>query len=148
VPGPCKRCGLEKPGADFYVDPKRPGGYTAECKACIRDAGLERRYGRPADELRQYADDGECAICGDWGPRCVDHDHEVAASQSVSASLRDGLCGLCNRGLGNFRDSPELLERAAEYVRVHDELLRYPYTYPDEHDADDLEWMLLENRDS
>ena len=56
-----------------------------------------------------------CAICGskvaggrgDWH---VDHCHE-------SGKIRGLLCHHCNTGLGLFRDSPELLILAAEYLR-------------------------------
>lgn len=42
----------------------------------------------------------------------VDHCHE-------SGKIRELLCGACNSGLGNFKDDPVLLEKAAEYLRNH-----------------------------
>lgn len=40
----------------------------------------------------------------------VDHDHK-------SGAIRGLLCDGCNWGLGHFRDSPEVLEKAAIYLR-------------------------------
>jgi len=54
---------------------------------------------------------GRCAICKDK-PRYrlhLDHDHRRKFARRL-------LCGLCNRGLGCFRDDPRLLRRAAAYL--------------------------------
>lgn len=58
---------------------------------------------------------GKCAICGDdqgdarWDTLSVDHDHETNR-------VRGMLCSHCNRGLGHFRDDPELLLAVAAYL--------------------------------
>lgn len=54
-----------------------------------------------------------CAICGREEPQhrlCVDHSH-------TSGKLRGFLCAQCNVGLGMFRDSPEIVDQAASYLR-------------------------------
>lgn len=69
------------------------------------------------------AQNGRCAICrialaappvcrGATDAPCIDHDH-------ASGKIRELLCMLCNRGLGNFRDSAENLIRAADYISRH-----------------------------
>ena len=69
------------------------------------------RYGLEEDERRRLlaAQSGRCAICREGAPSCVDHDHR-------SAEVRGLLCRTCNAGLGQFRDDPELLLRAAAYL--------------------------------
>jgi hypothetical protein len=67
----------------------------------------------------------ECTICGERDKLVVDHDH-------VTSEIRGMLCDRCNRGLGHFRDDPDLLEyariyllaaknkqEAADYVKIH-----------------------------
>lgn len=60
---------------------------------------------------------GCCAICNKHQTEfkrrlSVDHCHETG-------KVRQLLCDLCNRALGYFKDSPELLETAASYLRKH-----------------------------
>jgi hypothetical protein len=78
------------------------------------------KYGiTPAVFRKMLADQkGQCAICaeplGEFGHSenlmHIDHDH-------VTGAVRSLLCRRCNHGLGFFRENPELLERAANYVR-------------------------------
>lgn len=73
-------------------------------------------YGITPEEFRRLLElqKGCCAICG--GPPVgrknlsVDHCH-------TTGRIRGLLCGLCNTGIGNLKDSPELLEKAAQYLR-------------------------------
>lgn len=63
------------------------------------------------------AQNGQCKICGSDKPDAsgrkknfhVDHDH-------VTGKVRGLLCHNCNVGLGNFRDSSELMKKAASYL--------------------------------
>lgn len=55
---------------------------------------------------------GKCKICKQEAKLVVDHNH-------ATGFVRALLCASCNNGLGFFRDKPELLESAAEYLRTH-----------------------------
>lgn len=67
--------------------------------------GLSRKFYQHMVETQN----GLCAIC-DKVINVVDHDH-------VTNEVRGLLCNNCNWGLGNFMDNPELLVRAAQYLK-------------------------------
>jgi hypothetical protein len=50
-----------------------------------------------------------CAACKTALPTDLDHNHSTGQNRGV-------LCGDCNRGLGLFKDSPERLRNAADYL--------------------------------
>ena len=61
------------------------------------------------------AQDGRCAICNRHRDEfakdfIVDHHHD-------SGKVRALLCPACNTAIGLFGDSPEIMERAAIYIR-------------------------------
>ncbi|MGW2860815.1 endonuclease VII domain-containing protein [Streptomyces sp. NPDC001205] len=127
----CRLCSEERELSEFYANPRLPGGLCHECKVCWRARArtyrkanptaatirnrrykAEKRYGitySVALELRSRM----CAICGapppEEGWQAIDHCHETGA-------VRGALCFNCNTGLGQFRDSPELLAMAAAYL--------------------------------
>lgn len=79
------------------------------------------RYGLSSIDYESMyeAQGGGCAICGreDSGVvnrqlLCVDHDHDTG-------EVRGLLCDSCNNGLGRFKDSPELLMSALQYLQRH-----------------------------
>lgn len=95
--------------------------YRALRKEAFRDYELKRYYGLTRDEYHDMfvKQNGRCAICGEQETAeirgktlslCVDHDHETG-------TVRGLLCADCNRALGMFKDSPERLERAIQYLR-------------------------------
>jgi hypothetical protein len=76
---------------------------------------LVRRYGLTLKDYQEMhaAQDGRCAICSTRveGERmCVDHDHGTG-------QVRGLLCRACNKSLGGFRDSVDLLAKAVEYLK-------------------------------
>jgi hypothetical protein len=83
-----------------------------------KDRHLKHLYGLSlvGYERLLAAQDGRCAVCGEPpapGRRAlaVDHDHQTGR-------VRGLLCGLCNRGVGAFRDNPEFARRAASYLEA------------------------------
>ena len=73
------------------------------------------KYGLTLGDYEALSDaqGGNCAIClgpDETGRRlAVDHCHETG-------KVRGLLCGRCNAGLGFFRDAPNVLRQAAEYL--------------------------------
>lgn len=73
---------------------------------------LKKEYNLSLEEYRQINENqnGKCAICGcNLENSHLDHDH-------VTGIVRGILCPPCNLGLGHFRDNPEFLVSAAEYI--------------------------------
>src|SRR3990167_8732165 len=59
-----------------------------------------------------------CAICGDHSKKqrdsfCIDHNHRTGRIRGI-------LCSRCNSGLGFFRDSRSLLNRAERYLERYE----------------------------
>jgi len=81
---------------------------------------LREEYGMEPSEYhaRLKAQNGRCAICKQPpAPKkrlAVDHCHS-----SETMKIRQLLCQSCNIGLGAFRDDPELLLAAMEYLARH-----------------------------
>lgn len=87
-------------------------------KATRRRRAL-RTYGLTVDQYEALVRDqkGLCAICkgppvGRGKKLHVDHDH-------TTRQVRALLCSFCNRGLGYFKDDPQLLLLAAQYLQDH-----------------------------
>ncbi|HKY58350.1 MAG TPA: endonuclease VII domain-containing protein [Aeromicrobium sp.] len=86
---------------------------------------IESRYGltEEAFEAMLAAQGGACAICHMSDPPRgwhIDHDHACCATpaRSCGQCVRGILCGPCNKGLGTFQDSPDLLRQAARYLEA------------------------------
>lgn len=134
----CKICKEEKPAEDFPAGKGYKNGLRPYCKPCRKEYELKNyhknKHKRPYDYL--YDKDkklkkafgisyGEyqkmlevqsnaCAICKttNTGKRrafAVDHCH-------TTGKIRGLLCSNCNTGIGNLRDSVELLKQAIHYL--------------------------------
>ena len=125
------------PSGDFYNNKTYASGKMNSCKRCYNAQGkrwklanpvrsarysrtsrLNATYGITADQFDTMlaAQEWRCAICRDiepgggrTGALSVDHDH-------VTGKVRGILCHQCNMALGKFKDNPELLRRAADYL--------------------------------
>lgn len=62
-------------------------------------------------DYRFFCQHGRCAICRKSSKRRLhmDHDHKTKL-------VRGLLCGKCNKGLGLFNDTIDLLNRAIQYL--------------------------------
>jgi hypothetical protein len=113
----CTRCGVEKPETSefFPLHNKKKNGLDSWCRQCRSEyrsnisRGLYRDQISDADLIALKASTTECVICGNKEKLVVDHDH-------ASGEIRGLLCNHCNRGLGHFRDDPDLLEYARIYL--------------------------------
>lgn len=143
--GLCFHCGVTLgPKRRFYCSEEhgyleRHGYSTAErkCKGCLSTmkttTGTRKRVfctDACADNYRKYQrygltpaaaealnPVGVCQICGGsgvkgrWSSLVVDHCHD-------SDVVRGIICSPCNVGIGMFQDNPELLTKAAAYLRM------------------------------
>lgn len=89
--------------------------YTTTRKASENNR-LRRTYGISLDDYETMcqAQDGGCLICRTQTKLCIDHDHKTGA-------VRGLLCRKCNTALGQFRDDPEILRKAAAYLEAYSE---------------------------
>ena len=90
---------------------------TDSYKVKRTDYSLRKAYGISSEEYQEKLKQQNyvCAICNKEKTTralAVDHCHATGIIRSL-------LCGACNTGLGHFKDSPELLNKAADYIRKH-----------------------------
>lgn len=126
----CTTCKLEKPLVEFHRRSNRLSGKQTQCSICvnarrreyrktnkekIRAWNKKRNPGWNIDRYNQHLElqNNKCAICktdnpglSDW---CCDHNH-------VTNEPRGLLCVQCNAGLGYFKDNPEYLQSAIDYL--------------------------------
>lgn len=139
----CRRCEGTHSIKDFSVDRSKKDGRSIYCFNCVRKINktrrskpevkakrqktrrdqianrawrLKTRYGMTLQQFDSlFEAQGKCcAICksdkSDSKNFVVDHSHQTG-------KIRGILCSYCNRALGMFRDSPELLSKAIKYLR-------------------------------
>jgi hypothetical protein len=130
IPKPMYGIG-HRPGCAVTVS-HDPDVTLTKCHACrsVRQQGavltarLKKQYRLSREEYDAMIaqQDAKCLICG-RSPSLsdatrtsrglhVDHDH-------ATGKVRGLLCYFCNMGLGCFRDQPDLMIAASEYVRGH-----------------------------
>jgi hypothetical protein len=97
---------------------RRPGKHARRNRASTL---LLYKYGITVEQhdeiLRKQG--GKCAVCAVvldekiWLRRpCVDHCHQTNEVRGI-------LCRHCNTGLGHFKDNPDSLVAAADYIKQH-----------------------------
>lgn len=125
----CCVCKENKPLDQFGSHANRTDGKQTYCKACSRGEQTrwyyKRKYGITLEQRNTLLENQNncCAIChseiefhdGCRGSRTgesavIDHCHG-------QGHIRGVLCGHCNTGLGAFKDNPDALKRAIEYLK-------------------------------
>lgn len=135
----CSKCKKPKQKTEFGLT---KGAIKSWCKQCLRDYqnarnktqnekrrkrpeireqqrrhNLEKYYSLSVEDYDKMMDfqGGVCFLCKNH-PKTkklgVDHDHKTGA-------IRGLLCSWCNVALGKFRDSAEIINRAAEYFKSY-----------------------------
>lgn len=114
----CKDCNIDKPLDSYHTDRRTANRKRTTCIDC-------RQKHRSISNITKYdyakllvEQNNCCAICGIEATELkrelsVDHNHETH-------KIRGLLCGHCNIGLGNFKDSTTLLSIAIEYLERTD----------------------------
>jgi len=137
----CNICGEAKSLDDFHKKSSAKDGKQTMCKECNKarvrswqddnpnywrtqrnrkdSIAVQRRartYGITETEVKLLLETSFCELChaefSETARKNIDHDH-------VTGKVRGVLCGHCNRGLGHFKDDPELLKRAINYLNSH-----------------------------
>ena len=86
-------------------------------KRVFKDRELRKRYGISLEEKERRIKKQryKCALCKTPNPgrRGWNTDHDPKTHQ-----VRSELCTQCNLGLGNFKESSYLLQRASKYLQM------------------------------
>lgn len=116
----CKTCGN-------VFTPTNPCNIYCSSACKGKNAYYRRNYGIDDKQLLQMKEEQNnlCYLCGSEGfligknnhdeKLAVDHDHQTGR-------VRKLLCHNCNRALGLFKDNPDVLRKAADYVVEFKEL--------------------------
>lgn len=137
----CTKCKEIKALGEFGKHKSRKDGLQVYCRPCTRAYSasyysnnreklqrIERRrkYGLSQDDFDEMlARQGNaCELCETLKPSDykwhVDHDHSCCPGKKTCGKcVRAILCNNCNSALGKFKDNPELLRQAAEYIESY-----------------------------
>jgi hypothetical protein len=122
----CKKCLSILDRVNFFLDKRNLDGLESRCKSCCVKRARKKDIEKYGITEEQYSNmynnqNGCCAICNSnvtgidrTKNFSIDHCHETG-------NVRGLLCNWCNQGLGMFRDSSELLEKAIKYIKKNKE---------------------------
>lgn len=133
----CSKCKIEQPIVNYHKRTMVKRGHDSWCKTCksiYRKDYFKRNKEKEVlrsrlkawktigvlitlDEYTNFIkkQENKCAICDRETARLnVDHNH-------ITGKVRELLCGSCNRGLGLFQDSIDVLKNAVKYLEKHEQ---------------------------
>ncbi|WP_348771320.1 endonuclease VII domain-containing protein [Streptomyces sp. RKND-216] len=111
----CRGCGEIKPHRAWHRNATASDVLSTRCRACKAVQGraghLKRQHGMTTGKRDALVAEqvGVCAICLSAAAEHVDHCHETGRVRGV-------LCFSCNAALGQFKDRPEVMQRAISYL--------------------------------
>ncbi|MEH0543312.1 endonuclease VII domain-containing protein [Streptomyces sp. B21-105] len=111
----CPQCEQVKPHAEWERNKSSSDGWSSYCRPCRAERNrvsyFQRKYGLSPAELDAMVAEqqGICCICLAAPAEHVDHCHNTGRVRGV-------LCFSCNAALGQFKDRPDAIRRAAAYV--------------------------------
>lgn len=119
----CITCGEQKPLSEFQKRKDVKCGYRNQCNTC-RSKYNSTRHRKIKYSITQNGFDSILKIQNNCCDICknilvkgqgthIDHDH-------TTGKIRGILCNPCNRALGYFKDSTEILKSAILYLGKHD----------------------------
>lgn len=107
---------VQQHARDYHARHKDDPAYREMKNRAAKFAKRKAKYGLSKDQYLALltAQNGTCNICGSWRGEDlrVDHDHDTGKVRSL-------LCEQCNSGLGMFKEDPERLRKAIEYLDRH-----------------------------
>ncbi len=114
IDGPCKECCIRCSQNYKAANPEKVRlekiKWVADNPDRVRLIRVKHKYGLSKEQYEALPK--ECAICGSTTDLHIDHNH-------TTGIVRDILCGFCNRGIGMFKDNPNNLIRATDYILKH-----------------------------
>jgi len=111
----CSHCQEIKSADNFYTTKNNNG--ERRMRVCLNCRKNYRKKSLDYYEQKIAEQNGLCAICGvdevEHGRRfSIDHDHNTG-------KFRGLLCVRCNFGIGYFKDNPNTMTKAIQYLRTH-----------------------------
>lgn len=124
----CSKCKEVKDLSEFGKDKNKKDKHSYTCKICrtendykrknvLKNFHLTKKYGITLEEYNNlfFKQNGCCDICKKHQSEfkislSVDHCHETG-------NIRGLLCSSCNRALGMYKESEEILLNAIKYIK-------------------------------
>lgn len=128
----CTRCKNLKPRTSEYfpLHNKCKDGLDSWCRVCRATYRSEINWGKfrgqlTDDEVRKLKQQTKCNICGKEDTGGTKNNKHVGKTKSLvmdhdhnTGKFRGMLCNHCNRGLGNFFDDVNILEKSISYLKM------------------------------